>query len=71
MNSLPRYPTRTISLRTFTVVRRRPRRVDVDDQAGAERRLDDGPGAREEANAIATLSPALKTFATNYINSHK
>ena len=27
--------------------------------------------AAEEANAIAMLSPALKTFATNYIASHK
>ena len=27
--------------------------------------------AAEEANAIAPLSPALKTFATNYIAAHK
>ena len=27
--------------------------------------------AAEEANAIATLSPALKTFATSYIAAHK
>ena len=27
--------------------------------------------AAEEANAIAMLSPALKTFATNYIAAHK
>ena len=27
--------------------------------------------AAEEANAIATLSPTLKTFATNYIAAHK
>ena len=27
--------------------------------------------AAEEANAIAMLSPALKTFATNYISAHK
>ena len=27
--------------------------------------------AAEEANAIAPLSPAMKTFATNYIAAHK
>jgi hypothetical protein len=27
--------------------------------------------AAEEANAIAPLSPGLKTFASNYIAAHK
>ena len=68
-NSWRPYPTRAISRPTSTAA-----------AAGAasmwmiKRAIKDGwttDRAAEEANAIAMLSPALKTFATNYIAAHK